>query len=173
MVTATRTDHVLTDAASRRSHGDGCIKPTRGNMTCGQRNCCKNRFAESAQGMGEELGRQMLTTLSTTRVTGKSSAIEATWKAFVTVAIAAKRRRNCTKIGKILCAIKWLRVDRLGRSGASHSRRAGISSGIPPAQKSLKLRRGNREPSLAREFFPTEDFGRWARCAGSTKQRPV
>lgn len=85
--------------------------------------------------MGEELGRQTLTTLSTTRAIGKSSAIEATWKACATVAIAEKRQENCTKIEKIFCAKTRPEGDSLGRSGASQERRAGISAGTPPPKK--------------------------------------
>ena len=126
MDTATPTGRAATGAVRKRSHGAGCTRPTSGSSTCGRRSSCASRSAASAQGMGEELGRQTLTTLSTTRVTGKSSAIEATWKACATVAIAEKRQEKCMRIAANQSAAALRRGSRLGRSGASRERRAGL-----------------------------------------------
>nr|DAZ82978.1 MAG TPA: hypothetical protein [Caudoviricetes sp.] len=59
----------------------------------------------------------------------------------------------------------------------ARARRESVARGFladpSPGSESLGAAPGNRWPPLAREFFPTENFGRWARFAGSTKQRPV
>lgn len=126
MVTATPIGRAATGAVRKRSPGAGCTRPTSGSSTCGQRSSYASRSAVSAPGTGDGSARQTWTTSSTTRATGRFSATETTSRASVIAAIAARRREKCTIIAANQSAAALRRGSRLGRSGASRERRAGI-----------------------------------------------
>ena len=165
MDTATPIGRAATGAVRKRSLGAGCIEPTSGRLTCGRRSCCASRSAVNALGKADGSARRMWTTSSTTRETGKGSAIGAILKAYATAATAAKRRENCTKIAPKHDAAGLRRGGRLGRSGASRERRAGLPCDPSPGSESFRAAAKNREPPLVRDFFPTGNFRKASACS--------
>ena len=158
MDTATPIGRAATGAVRKRSPGAGCTSPTSGSSTCGRRSCCASRSAASAPGTGGGSARRTWTTSSTTWATGLSFATVATSRASATAAIAARRREKCSKIAANQSAAVRRRGGRLGRSGASRERRAGLPCRPLPGVR--KFPRGcQKPPALPRaRFFPHGEF---------------
>ena len=154
MDTATHTSRAATGAAPRHSPGAGCTRPTNGNAILDRRSSCASPSAASVQSEGFVSGQRTLTTLSTTREIGQDSATGAIWRACATAATAGRRRGNCTKIAGVLRSNLRSKGGRLGRSGAPHSRRAGISSGIPPRPKKFETAPWKPRALPQRRNFP-------------------
>lgn len=168
MDTATPIGRAATGAVRKRSPGAGCTRPTSGSLTCGRRSSCASRSAASAPGTGGESARRMSTTSSTTRATGQSSATVATSRASVTVAIAARRREKCTKIAANQSAAALRRGGRLGRSGASRERRAGLPCRpLPGGQKVWARPLKTACPPSCEIFSPRGIFGNLLRVPRS------
>ena len=165
MDTATPIGRAATGAVRKRSPGAGCTRPTSGSLTCGRRSSCASRSAASAPGTGDGSARRTWTTSSTTRATGRPSATETTSRASATAAIAARRREKCTRIAANQSAAVRRRGGRLGRSGASRERRAGLPCRPLPGVRKFG-RCPWKPPALPRtRFFPHGEFSKSPACS--------